>query len=164
MPISAAALDIFCGAAIVIGIFGTIIPHVPGLLLSWAGVLVWALFSDTGQAKWWVLGLATILALSATVLKYLWPGRHLARSGVPTRTIVLGSLLGIVGFFVVPVVGLFLGFVLGVFLAESARLRGVSPAWPSTWKAIKAVGLSMMIEIGTGLVILVAWFSAVVFG
>jgi len=144
MPISSAMLDLFCGAAIVIGIFGTIIPNVPGLLLSWAGVLVWALF--------------------ATVLKYVLPGRHLAKSGVPTRTIVFGSLLGIVGFFVVPVVGLFLGFVLGVFLAESARLRGAGPAWPSTWKAIKAVGFSMMIEIGTGLIILVSWVGAVVFG
>lgn len=163
MPISAAALDLFCGAAIVIGIFGTIIPNIPGLLLSWAGVLVWALFSETGQAKWWLLGGVTVLALFATVMKYLWPGRHLARSGVPTRTIVLGSVLGIVGFFVIPVIGLFLGFVLGVFLAESARLRGVGPAWPSTWKAIKAVGLSMMIEIGSGLIILVAWVGTVVF-
>jgi uncharacterized protein len=163
MPISSAMLDLFCGAAIVIGIFGTIIPNIPGLLLSWAGVLVWALFTDTGQAKWWVLGLATVLALFATVLKYVLPGRHLAKSGVPTRTIVLGSLLGIVGFFVVPVVGLFLGFVLGIFLAESARLRGAGPAWPSTWKAIKAVGFSMMIEIGTGLIILVSWVGAVVF-
>ena len=120
-------LDLFCGAAIVIGIFGTIIPNIPGLLLSWAGVLVWALFTDAGQAKWWVLGLATVLALFATVLKYVLPGRHLAKAGVPTRAILFGSLLGIVGFFVVPVVGLFLGFVLGVFLAESARLARRRP-------------------------------------
>ena len=96
-------------------------------------------------------------------MKYVLPGRHLAKAGVPTRTIVFGSLLGIIGFFVVPVVGLFLGFVLGVFLAESARLRGIESAWPSTWKAIKAVGFSMMIEIGAGLIILVSWFGAVVF-
>jgi uncharacterized protein YqgC (DUF456 family) len=163
MPISSAVLDLFCGAAIVIGIFGTIIPSIPGLLLSWAGVLVWTLFTDAGPAKWWVLGFTAVLALSATVMKFLLPGRHLAKSGVPFRTLLFGSLLGIVGFFVVPIFGLFPGFVLGVFLAESARLRGIESAWPSTWKAIKAVGFSMMIEIGTGLVILVAWFGAVVF-
>ena len=163
MPISSALLDLFCGAAIVIGIFGTIIPNIPGLLLSCAGVLVWALFTDAGPAKWWVLGLVSILALFATVLKYLLPGRQLARSGVPTRTIVFGTLLAIVGFIAVPVVGLFPGFVLGVFLAESARLRGAGPAWPSTWKAIKAVGLSILIEVGTGLIILASWVGAVVF-
>ena len=163
MPISSAALDLFCGAAIVIGIFGTIIPNVPGLLLSWAGVLVWALFTDAGPAKWWILGLTTVLALFATVMKYLLPGRHLAKAGVPTRAILFGTLLGIIGFFVVPVIGLFLGFVLGIFLFEAARLKGAGSAWPSTWKAIKAVGLSMMIEIGTGLIILVSWFGAVIF-
>lgn len=163
MTISTAALDIFCGAAIIIGIFGTVIPNIPGLLLSWAGVLCWALFTDAGQAKWWVLGLTSVLALVATVMKYLLPGRHLAKSGVPTRTIVFGTVLGIVGFFVVPLVGLVLGFVLGVFLAEAVRLRGAAPAWPSTRKAIKAVGLSILIEVGTGLIILVAWFSGVVF-
>ena len=40
-------------------------------------------------------------------------------------------LLGVVGFFVVPVVGLFLGFVLGVYLAELRRV-GAAAAWPST--------------------------------
>ena len=43
--------------------------------------------------------------------------------GVPTRTLLFGSLLGIIGFSVVPIFGLFPGFVLGVFLAESARLE-----------------------------------------
>jgi uncharacterized protein YqgC (DUF456 family) len=163
MSISGAALDIFCGIAIVIGIFGTIIPSVPGLILSWAGVLLWALFTDAGPAKWWAVAAATVLALFATVLKYILPGRRMAKAGVPGITLFAGTVVGIVGFFVVPVIGLFLGFVLGVFLAELIRLRDVGPAWPSTWKAIKAVGFSMMIEIGAGLLILAAWGTAVLF-
>ena len=161
---SSAVLDIACGAAILIGIFGTIIPNIPGLLLSWAGVLVWALFSDTGPAKWWVLGVATLLALFGTVAKFLLPGRHLAKSGVPGLTIFIGTVLAVVGFFVVPFVGLFLGFVVGVYAAESVRLRGIGPAWPSAWKAIKAVGLSVLIEVGAGLFILASWGAAVLFG
>ncbi len=161
---SSAALDLVCGAVILIGIFGTIIPNIPGLLLSWAGVLVWALFSDTGPAKWWVLGVATLLALFGTVAKFLLPGRHLAKSGVPGLTIFIGTVLAIVGFFVVPFIGLFLGFVVGVYVAESVRLRGIGPAWPSAWKAIKAVGLSVLIEVGAGLFILASWGAAVLFG
>jgi hypothetical protein len=53
--------------------------------------------------------------------------------------------------------------VLGVFVAELVRLRDVGPAWPSTWKAIKAVGFSMLIEIGAGMLILVSWLAAVLF-
>lgn len=163
MSISGAALDIFCGIAIIIGIFGTILPSVPGLVLSWAGVLLWALFTDAGPTKWWAVGVATVLALFATVLKYVLPGRRMAKAGVPGITLLIGTVVGIVGFFVVPVIGLFLGFVLGVFLAELIRLRDVGPAWPSTWKAIKAVGFSMLIEIGAGLLILASWGAAVLF-
>ena len=35
---------------------------------------------------------------------------------------MIGGACGVVGFFVVPVVGLFLGFVLGVYVAERRRL------------------------------------------
>jgi uncharacterized protein YqgC (DUF456 family) len=151
------AATVLCGAAIVVGIFGAVIPFVPGLALSWGGVLLWAVLTDRGTSKWIVLGVVTVLALLATLLKYLLPGRQMKRAGVPVPTLVAGGLLGIVGFFVLPVVGLFLGFVLGVFLAELARLRDARLAWPSTWKAMKAVGMSMLIEIFAGLCILVTW-------
>lgn len=151
------AVTVLCGAAIIVGIFGTVIPFVPGLALSWGGVLVWAVVADRGPDKWIVFAIVTVLAVLGTLFKYLLPGRHMQRSGVPTLTLVAGALLGIVGFFVVPIVGLFLGFVLGVFLAELARLHNAKLAWPSTWKAMKAVGMSMVIEIFAGLCILVSW-------
>ena len=152
-----AVVTVIAGIAIVVGIFGTVIPFLPGLALSWLGVLVWAIFGGAGPGRWVVLGIATILAAAGIAMKYLVPGRRMKRAGVPTWSLLAGGLLGIVGFFVVPVVGLFLGFVLGVFLAELARLKTPKLAWPSTWSAMKAVGLSMLIEIGAALFILVVW-------
>ena len=160
MSISGAALDIFCGIAIVIGIFGTLIPHLPGLILSWAGVLLWAIFTDAGSAKWWAVGVATVLALVSTVLKYVLPGRRMAKHGVPGLTLFIGTVAGIIGFFVVPVVGLFLGFVLGVYLGEQLRLKDGGKAWTSTKKALGAVGWSMAIELFTGLLAAGVWVGA----
>ena len=68
------------------------------------------------------------------------PGRQLKASGVPTRTLVAGGVLAFVGFFVVPVVGMFIGFVLGVYVAERAQV-GATGAWPSTKAALRAVGV-----------------------
>jgi hypothetical protein len=48
------------------------------------------------------------------------------------------------------VVGLFVGFVGGIYLAELSRV-GYSSAWPSTWAALKATGLSLLIELASGL-------------
>jgi len=139
--------------AVVVGLVGIIVPVLPGLLLCWAGVLVWALFGDAGWGKWAVLAIATLIAAGGTVFKYAVPGRNLKRAGVPNRTLFIGGLLGLVGFFVVPVVGLVLGFVLGVYLAEHLRLHDSGAAWQSTKHALKATGLSMLIELAAGFAI-----------
>nr|WP_284290737.1 DUF456 family protein [Angustibacter aerolatus] len=57
------------------------------------------------------------------MVKYVLPGRRLKDAGVPWWTTLAGVALGVVGFFVVPVVGLLLGFVLGVYLAEPGPAR-----------------------------------------
>jgi uncharacterized protein YqgC (DUF456 family) len=141
----------------IVGIVGIVVPILPGLLLCWAGVLVWALFSDAGWGKWVVLAIATVLTVAGTIVKYALPGRNLKRAGVPNLALYAGGVLGIAGFFVVPVVGLILGFVLGVFLAEELRLRDYGAAWTSTKHAMKATGLSMLIELVAGLGIAVAF-------
>jgi uncharacterized protein YqgC (DUF456 family) len=150
-------VTLLCGLAIVAGIVGVIVPVLPGLLLCWLGVLAWAVFADGGLAKWLVLAVVTGLAAAGTVVKYLWPGRNLKRSGVPNTTLLAGGVLGLVGFFVVPIVGLVLGFVLGVWLAERVRLGDHRRAWPSTVHALKAAGLSMLIELAAALAIAATW-------
>jgi len=145
---------------ILAGILGVLIPVLPGLLLCWAGVLLWALLGDAGAAGWAVLGVATAVAVAGAVVKYLWPGRRLKSTGVPTASLVAGGVLGVIGFFVVPVVGLVLGFVLGIWLAERTRL-GAGRAWPSTRQALAAVGLSMLVEFAAALGIAAVWLLAV---
>ena len=162
MTDTSTAFTIVAAIVIVVGIFGTFIPFVPGLVLSWLGVLLWAIFADGGAGKWLVFTVATVLALLGTVLKYVLPGRNMKREGVSTMTLLAGGVLAIIGFFVVPIVGLFLGFVLGVFLTELARQQNARLAWPATWKAVKAVGLSVFIEIFAGLCILLAFIIGVI--
>jgi uncharacterized protein len=57
---------------------------------------------------------------------------------------------------VIPVVGIVVGFVLGVYLAELRRL-GLERAGPATVSALKAVGLSMLIEFLACLAAAVTW-------
>jgi uncharacterized protein YqgC (DUF456 family) len=154
---SGGVITVLCGVAILVGIAGVVVPVLPGLLLCWAAVLAWAVLVDAGWGKWLVLGVTTAVALAGTVVKYAWPGRNLKRTGVPNRSLVTGGLLGLIGFFVIPVVGLFIGFLLGLWLAERIRLGGWKQAWPSTKHALKAVGLSMLIELAAGLVIGTVW-------
>ena len=57
-----------------------------------------------------------------------------------------------------------LGFSAGVYAAERHRLGTHQAAWPSTVHALKAVGLSILIELAAGLLIGAAWLAAVLFG
>ena len=154
---SGTTVTLIAGVAILAGVLGVLIPVLPGLLLCWLGVLLWALLGDAGGGvRWLVLGLATVVALAGTVVKYLWPGKRLKSTGVPTSSLAAAGVLGLIGFFVVPVVGLVLGFVLGMWLAERARL-GPGQAWPSTRGALGAVGLSLLVEFAAALGVAVVW-------
>jgi uncharacterized protein YqgC (DUF456 family) len=154
-----ATVDVIVGLVVVVGLVGILVPVLPGLLLIWAAVAVWS--TERQDATGWVvLAVVTALALAGSALKYLLPGRRMRSEGVPTLTMAAGGALGLVGFFVVPVVGLFLGFVLGVYLAERRRLRQHDAAWASTVVALKAAGWSMLIELLTGLLMAGTWLTA----
>ena len=150
------SVTVISAVVIAAGVIGVLVPVLPGLVLCWLGVLLWALLSDAGGARWAILGIATVIAAAGTMVKYLWPGRRLKSTGVPTSSLLAGGVLGLIGFFVVPVVGLVLGFVLGIWLAERARL-GAGRAWPATREALSAVGLSLLVELAAALAIAVVW-------
>jgi uncharacterized protein YqgC (DUF456 family) len=154
-------LVVLAAVLVAAGIVGVVVPVLPGLLLVVAGVAVWAVPRGDAVA-WTVLGVVVAIVALGSVAKYLMPGRRLRDSGVPGRTLTAGAALGLVGFFVIPVLGLFVGFVLGVFLAELARLRRRELAWPSTRRALAAVGWSVVIEMATGLLAAAVWVGALV--
>lgn len=152
---------IIVGVVILAGILLSV--FLPGPLLCVGAVLVWAVMTG-GTLAWSVLAASVVVWGMGAIARWLLPGQRLARSGVPKSTLFAGVVLGVVGFFVVPVVGLFLGFVLGVYLAEFQRVGGHGRAWPSTVEALKAVGLSVLIETGTAVVIGALWLAAVLLG
>ena len=153
-------LEVLVALAIAVGLVGILVPMLPGSLLVAAGIVVWALGEASATA--WVVAVAGLALLATgTVVKYLVPGRRLQRVGVPTSSLLAGGALGVVGFFVVPVVGLPLGFLLGVYLAQWHRV-GRAAAWPATVHAVKAVGLGIVIELVFGILAAAVWAAGVV--
>ena len=145
--------------AVAVGLVGVVVPVLPGTVLIGLAVLVWA--AVQGGAAWAFFAGAAALLVAGQVAMYLVPGRRLTRAGIPRTTLLLGGALGVVGFFVVPVLGLALGFVLGVFLAELVRASrtrlGAGAAWSSTVVALRGVGLSVAIEGLAGTLAAVVW-------
>lgn len=149
--------DVVTGLVILLGLVGVVVPLLPGVVLIAVAVVVWAAVVG-GPVAWTAAGVVVAVLGAGAVVKYVVPGRRLAEAGIPRRTLVAGGLAALVGFFVVPVVGLLLGFVGGVYVSERQRV-GAAEAWPATVAALRAVGLSLLIELGSGLVAAGVWLT-----
>ena len=151
--------EVLVGVAIAIGLIGILVPILPGSALILVAILLWAL--ELGSATGWaVFAVAAAFLVVGTVVKYVVPGRQLKDAGIPASTQWTGVALAVPGFFVIPVVGAFVGFVVGVYLAERRRLGAGAGA--STRSALRAVGVSVLIELTAAILAASAWVAGVV--
>jgi uncharacterized protein YqgC (DUF456 family) len=152
--------NILVALGIAVGLVGIVVPLLPGSVLVFGAIAVWAIVERTTVA-WVTLGIVTALFVATMLVKYMWPARRMRAADVGTWSLLAGAVLGIIGFFVVPVIGLVLGFVLGVYLAELAARRDQRLAWASTVHAIKGVALSVGVELAGALLATMVWVVAV---
>ena len=153
--------NILVALAILVGLAGTIVPILPGALLVAGAIIVWAVV--TGGTTAWAIAIGAVAIIGVgQLLKYLIPGKQMKASGVPNWVLVVGGVGAVIGFFVIPVVGLVIGFIAGVFLAEAIRLKTFKNAWPTTLQAMKSAGWSVLIEFGSCLLAAALWAGAVV--
>ena len=152
--------ELIVAILLVVGLAGVVVPVIPGTLLILGGILLWA--ADLGTTTGWVVfTLAAVFLVVGMVVKFVVPSRRLKAAGVPRSTMVIAGVVGIIGFFVIPVLGLFVGFVLGLYAAERRRVGPVA-AGPATRHALKAVGLSILIELTAALMAVATWGVGVV--
>jgi uncharacterized protein len=152
---------VLIGLVMAIGLVGVIVPVLPGLLLIAAAAVVWAIAEGSATAWAVVVLMLAVLGLG-TFLKYQVPGRALKQQQVSRRTWALVAVGGVVGFFVVPVIGAVVGVVAGCYVGEWLRHRTHGAAWASTRRVLAGVGKGMAIEFAAGVVAIVVWAGAAV--
>ena len=157
------ALNLLVGLALAVSAAGIVVPVLPGTVLAIIALLVWALATG-GPLAWTAFAVMALVLGAGQLLKYLLPHKSMTAAGVPGRSILVGGIAAIIGFFAIPVVGLVVGFVGGVYGAEHARLRQWDQARASTWVAMKATGFSILIELGALLLAASIWLGALVAG
>lgn len=139
-----------------IGVLGIVIPVLPGLLIVLLGVLLYAL-GEGSRLGWWVFAVAAAIYVVGVLLQWAVPGKRMREAGVRTSTLLIGVVCALVMGFVIPVVGLFVGFPLGIFLVSLVRTRDRSEAWGATKHALRAVGTNILIELVTAFTIIGAF-------
>jgi uncharacterized protein YqgC (DUF456 family) len=143
--------------AMVVGLLGVFLPGIPGLLLVAIVATIWAYDQDDARA-WVVLAVMLVILLLGTIAKYVLPSRTLKETGAPRSTLLLGVVGAVVGFFLIPVIGLLIGGVLGVYAGELRRLRDVSAARRATVATAKSIGVGLIVELLAGVLAVGVWF------
>lgn len=156
-------VEILVGIAILVGLVGIVVPVLPGSILIGAAVVVWAAFTGT-PAAWLIAAICLLLVGAGTALTWYFTAKHTRAAGVPNGTLAIAGLAGIVGFFVVPVIGLLLFFLAGLFLAEYVRLHDPRQALGSALAALRGTGLGLLAELTLALLASGLWLGAVISG
>lgn len=148
------------GFVIAVGVLGTVVPILPGLALIWGAALVYGLAEGFGVVGWAAMAAITALAIGGVAAGIVMPQRAALAGGVGVRGQLIAVGLAVVGFFVIPVVGIAIGFVTGVYLV--ARRRYPERAWEVTRSTIRAMVLAAGVQFVAGVLMALVWLGWVV--
>ncbi len=105
-------------AVVMLGVVGTIIPLLPGLLLVWAAAFGWGLLMGFGFGGIVAMVMITAMLVAGIYLSIRIPQKSAAAQGLSIGGTLFGVVLAIIMGVVLPVVGVPIGFVLGVWIVR----------------------------------------------
>ncbi len=151
-------INILCLILLVLGILGTFLPVLPGLLLSICGLLIYKYGTDADLSMIYVW-VFVILTAASVILNYVIPAKTTQKYG-GTRWGSIGSVIGtIVGIFLPIPLGFLVGMFAGVFVGELLHdSQDINKALKSTKGAfigfIYGTGFSFVVGVAMFLVVL----------
>jgi uncharacterized protein len=140
---------------------GILVPVLPGLLLVWIATVGTLLVQGTDLAGWTIAVVLTCLFAAGTAATILLPARQGRQGGAPASTFVFAGVGAVVGFFVLPVLGLIVGALLGLFVGERQRLGDNREAVAATGRVLRAYGVGVLIEALIGVTMIMIWAAAI---
>lgn len=139
----------------VIGLFGTFAPLVPGLWLMSGALLVYGIFDGWQTYSIWFLVIAVVLTLISSFFdlggSMIGAKKFGASVMAPIGTVV-GTALG--GFFA-SLPGALIGGILGTIIAEVYHKRSLSPALRATAGSLVGMAVSSLLQFSIGFIILI---------
>jgi uncharacterized protein YqgC (DUF456 family) len=145
-----------------VGLAGVILPFFPGLPVIWGAALLYGFLTEFGSLGWTAMGVITVLAAIGIAASLILPERAGTASGASRSTLVFAGVTGVIGFFVIPVIGFPIGACLGVLLAQYRETADPAEAMRATVAVLKGFGAGLVVEFGAALAMVVVWVAWVV--
>ncbi|ATG53836.1 hypothetical protein CFK41_02845 [Brachybacterium ginsengisoli] len=154
-------VTVVVGLAYVVGLTGIVVPVLPGTVTLVIATLVWAILIG-GWTGWVAFAIVLVLGAIGMTTSYVLTGRRLQAAEVPMWPVYVGIASGIVGIFVIPFLGLPIGFLIGLYVSEAVRQKDWTKGFTSAWIAMKALGLGILIEFSLAMLSTITFAIAVV--
>lgn len=142
-------------ALLVGGVVGSVVPLVPGALLSLGGVVLywWSTgYTSPGPV---LLAVLVVVALATLVVDYFAGAISAKAGGASTLTTVIAAVVGLLLFFVTGPLGIVLGIGLTVFAVEYYRHRDAREgARAAAYAAVGVLGSALVQAVLTGAILL----------
>ena len=116
-------LTLIAVALLVAGVVGSVVPLLPGPLLSLVGVFCYWFQSGYTEPGLFLLAVLTLIGVLAVVAEYFSGAISARAGGASLVTTVLAAVVGVVLFFVAGPLGIVCGVVATVFAVEFYRHR-----------------------------------------
>lgn len=153
-------VTVLVALAYVVGLTGIVVPVLPGTILIVISTLVWAI-AIGGWPAWVAFAIVLVLGAIGMTCSYVLTGRRLKAHEVPTWPLLVGIAAGIVGIFVIPFLGLPIGFIVGLYVSEALRLKDARRGLASAWVAVKALGTGILVEFSLAMLSTITFAIAV---
>ncbi|MCV2485987.1 DUF456 domain-containing protein [Flavobacterium sp. SH_e] len=102
---------------VIVGVFGSFIPVLPGLSSCWVGLLLLYL-TKAVENNYWVLGITFVLMVIITILDYVIPSKGTKKFGGSSYG-VWGTNIGLIIGIIAPIpFGIIIGPFVGAFIGE----------------------------------------------
>jgi uncharacterized protein YqgC (DUF456 family) len=142
---------------ILIGVVGIIVPILPGMLLVWLTVLGYAWVTDFEIVRPWMLVFITLVALVTGTASIWLPYLGAKKLGAAKRSAFLGFIGGVIGTFIMPLIGTVIGYAVGIILGELHKHRDLRVAIKRSIGGVAGWGISTIVELAGALTILIVF-------
>ncbi len=152
----------------VIGLIGTIVPILPGAVITGAAAFAYAWGTDFEIVSLPLALFFVVIAAIGTTADVWMPLLGAKKTGAPLKTIVFGMVGSVIGFFLgsfVPLlgnlVGAVVGYIVGLIVGEYLRLEDWNQAIHAGIGGLVGWGLATVVQFVTALLILILFITAV---
>lgn len=141
----------------IVGLLGLLIPIIPGLVIIWLASLAYGIGVGFQTPGWIFFIILTVIMVVGSVVDNIVMGHQAHRTGASWISVLLAMIFGLVGTFILPIIGGFLGALAALFVAEWIRRKNWREAITATTGWATGCGWAVVIRFMLGMLMIGIW-------